>query len=514
MNLSMTLRTSARRLSAAPAISSDDTTLTYGQLEDHVGRLARGLRVKRNLTSATRIGIAMENCGAYLVILYAVWRAGLVAVPMNAKLHAKEMAFILANAQCKLCFASPGIAERLAEVGGDLPPVEVIDGALPRALLADDAIDTVCSAPDDEAWLFYTSGTTGRPKGAILTHRNLLFMSHAYYADIDHIDERDVKVHAAPLSHGSGLYALPHIAKGSHQIVLGGSFDPDHFYALLGRHRNVSLFGAPTMVTRLMNHRAAGSATIENLKTLYFGGAPMYVEDLRQALRVFGPRLTQIYGQGESPMTITSLHKHQLGRPGISDRLLASTGFARTGVEVRVVDPDGRTLPSGEIGEVVTRSDCVMRGYLGNPDANAKALRDGWLWTGDLGTMCDDGVLTLKDRSKDLIISGGANIYPREIEEVLLTHPDVLECAVVSRPHYDWGEEVVAFIQIRSGAVVSDAALDQLCLANIARFKRPRAYIRLDALPKSNYGKILKTELRAHLETAAGTQGGKEGDDA
>ncbi|RTL66341.1 MAG: long-chain fatty acid--CoA ligase [Hyphomicrobiales bacterium] len=504
MNLSMTLRTSALRLPTAPAISSDDTTLTYGEFEQQVGRLAQGLRVKRGLVPSARVGIAMENSGAYLVILYALWRAGLVAVPMNAKLHAKEMAFILSNAQCRLCFASPDIADRLADLGEPLPPVEVISGAVPPSLLAGDAIETVSSAPGDEAWLFYTSGTTGRPKGAILTHRNLLFMSHAYYADIDQVDERDVKIHAAPLSHGSGLYGLPHIAKGSHQIVLGGSFDPDHIFALLSRHRNVTLFGAPTMVTRLMNHPLAGSAPVENLKTLYFGGAPMYVEDLKQALGTFGPRLTQIYGQGESPMTITSLPKHLLGQPGISDELLASTGFARTGVEVRVVDENGRDLPAGETGEVVTRSDCVMRGYLDNAEANAKALRDGWLWTGDLGTMSKAGFLTLKDRSKDLIISGGSNIYPREIEEVLLMHPAVLECAVVSRPHKDWGEEVVAFIQTHPGAEVTDAALDEVCLNNIARFKRPRAYYRVEGLPKSSYGKILKTELRARLDKEAG----------
>lgn len=504
MNLSMTLQTSARRLPSAPAITSEDLTVTYGQFEDLVGRLARGLRERYGLGPHTRVGIAMENCGTYLVVLYALWRAGLVAVPMNAKLHAKEMAFILANARCKLCFATADIAGHLAALGQPLPPIEVIEGAVPRALLAERAIDSISSEPSDEAWLFYTSGTTGRPKGAVLTHRNLLFMSHAYYADIDHLDERDVKIHAAPLSHGSGLYALPHIAKGSHQIVPGGSFDPDQIYALLTRHRNVTLFGAPTMVTRLVNHPSAGSAAVQNLKTLYFGGAPMYVEDLKQALRLFGPRLTQIYGQGESPMTITSLPKHALWQAGVSDDVLASTGFARTGVEVRVVDEAGRSLPPGEIGEVATRSDCVMRGYLDNPEANAKALRDGWLWTGDLGSMSANGFLTLKDRSKDLIISGGSNIYPREIEEVLLTHPDVIECAVVSRPHKDWGEEVVAFVQTRPGVEVTDAALDQICLDNIARFKRPKAYFRLQALPKNSYGKILKTELRARLEKESG----------
>jgi len=499
MNLSMTLRTAALRLPQHPAITSEAGTLTYAAFEDAVGRLAAGLRHKLKLPEGARVGLAMENCGAFYPILYGVWRAGLAAVPMNAKLHAKEMAFILKDAECRLCFATPEIAARLAQEGGDgLPPIEVVEGLVDKALLGEEPIALAAHEPGAEAWLFYTSGTTGRPKGAVLTHRNLLFMCHAYYADIDQVDERDVMLHAAPLSHGSGLYGLAHIAKGSHQVVLP-SFDPGEIHALVKRHDNVAMFAAPTMVTRLMAHADAGSAPAAHWKTLCFGGAPMYVADLKQALRLFGPRLTQIFGQGESPMTITSLPKHMLADlPDTPETaaLLASTGFARTGVEVRVVDEDGRTLPPGEVGEVVTRSDCVMAGYWNNPEANARALRDGWLWTGDLGAMDGAGFLTLKDRSKDLIISGGSNIYPREIEEVLLTHPSVAACAVIGRPHPDWGEEVVAFVETRPGASVSDEALDALCLANIARFKRPKAYIRLDSLPKNSTGKVLKTALR------------------
>jgi len=220
----------------------------------------------------------------------------------------------------------------------------------------------------------------------------------------------------------------------------------------------------------------------------------MYVADLKRALELFGPKLYHLYGQGESPMTITGLDKaaHADTRhPRYEDRL-GSAGVARTGVAVKVLDESGRELPPGEIGEVVTQSDCVMPGYWNNPEANARTLRDGWLWTGDLGSMDAVGFVTLKDRSKDLIISGGANIYPREIEEVLLTHAGVLEAAVVARPHADWGEEVVAFIVRRAGADVSPAELDRLCLDNIARFKRPKSYRFVDALPKNNYGKILK----------------------
>jgi len=208
-----------------------------------------------------------------------------------------------------------------------------------------------------------------------------------------------------------------------------------------------------------------------------------------------------LYAQGESPMTITGLPKSMHIDDGRADfeARLASTGFPRTGCAVRVVGDDGRDLPPGEIGEIVTRSECVMQGYWNNPEANAKALRDGWLWTGDLGSLDPAGFLTIKDRSKDMIISGGSNIYPREIEEVLLTHTGVLECAVVSRPHADWGEEVIAFVVPRTGASLDAAALDRLCLDNIARYKRPKGYRIVDTLPKNNYGKIVKMELREKL---------------
>jgi long-chain acyl-CoA synthetase len=227
----------------------------------------------------------------------------------------------------------------------------------------------------------------------------------------------------------------------------------------------------------------------------------MYVADLEKALELFGPRLYQLYGQGESPMTISGLSKRShadTADPRWKERL-GSCGVPRTGVLVRVVDDNDDELPPGEIGEVTTRSDCVMEGYWENPAANADTLRGGWLHTGDLGSMDEDGFLTLRDRSKDMIISGGSNIYPREIEEVLLRHPDLVEAAVVGRPHPDWGEEVVAFVVTKPGGIVKEPELDRLCLDHIARFKRPRQYRFVDSLPKNNYGKVLKTELRRLL---------------
>ena len=263
------------------------------------------------------------------------------------------------------------------------------------------------------------------------------------------------------------------------------------------------MFAAPTMVKRLVDHPRAAAANAAALRAIVFGGAPMYVADLKAAIGRFGFRFAQLYGQGESPMTITAMSRTLIERAyqdGRDDRL-GSAGLAQSVVEVRVADADDRPLAPGETGEILVRGDAVMPGYWRNAEASAAALRGGWLHTGDVGALDADGYLTLKDRSKDLIISGGSNIYPREIEEVLLQHPDVAEVSVIGAPDAEWGERVVAYVVCRAGAAVGTDALDRLCLDHIARFKRPKEYRFLDQLPKNNYGKVLKTELRALLAT-------------
>ncbi|MDX2159624.1 MAG: AMP-binding protein [Hyphomicrobiaceae bacterium] len=504
MNLSRILQSVALAMPARPAISSPGVALTYGEFEDQVARIAGALVARHGLRRGDRVGIWMENCAELFPVMLGVWRAGLAAVPINNKLHPKELQWILDNSGAKLCVVTPDLADKLSELptGTSLPPIIATGTRDYASLLQGDPIMVAPADPEAEAWLFYTSGTTGRPKGAVLTHRNLLFMLHAYYADIDFLGPDDTTFHAAPMTHGSGLYGLAFILKGGNNVVVPGSFDPEQIFAALKQHRNVSFFAAPTMVSRLINHPLAGSADTRNLKTITYGGAPMYLSDLKRALEIFGPKLFQVYGQGESPMTITGLPKamHVDDGSGRLEARLMGAGMPRTGCAVRVVGEDGCDLPVGEIGEIITRSDCVMAGYLNNPEANAKSLRDGWLWTGDMGSLDGDGFLTLKDRSKDMIISGGSNIYPCEIEEVLLTHTGVLECAVVSRPHADWGEEVIAFVVARAPGSVDTGALDRLCLDNIARYKRPKGYRIVEGLPKNNYGKILKTELRETLK--------------
>ena len=500
MSLAQALVSISRLQPERPAVTEGDRTWSYDAFTKRVCTLAGGLQ-RSGLRPGDRVVLWMENCSEFLEVLYACWAAGLCAVPTNAKLHEREVEHIAGDCGARILFTTQGLAEGGASLSLGSSCRAICAGTADHArLLKGEPIAPVEVGQDDLAWIFYTSGTTGRPKGAMLSHRNLLAMSLRYLADIDTLTPADVKLHTAPLSHASGLYSLPFFLKGAQNVVLPG-FDVEAIADMLTKYDKVTMFAAPTMLTRLVNSPVVAGIDPSRIRTIYYGGGPMYVADLERAVEIFGPRLYQIYGQGESPMTITGLdqagHVSQEGPP--LQQRLASCGLPRTGVRVRVVDEDDRDLPPGEVGEVITQSDCMMSGYWGNPEASAAALRGGWLHTRDLGSLDERGYLTLRDRSKDMIISGGTNIYPREIEEVLLRHAGLLEASVVGRPHPDWGEEVVAFVVAKDGVTVTESELDQLCLDNIARFKRPKHYRFIDRLPKNNYGKVLKTDLRQRL---------------
>ena len=506
MNQAKVLENVATFYGDRPAISvGTEVYLTYRQFADRVARLAGALCGPLGLAPGDRVGLAMKNCGDYYPIEYGVWHGGLASVPINAKLHPREIAYILENSGARVCLATADLAEDLAPLVDEIDTLEqVIDISSPvfDALLDTDPIAVADTAPTDLAWLFYTSGTTGQPKGAMITHRSLMACTMNYYADVDEVTPDACMIHPAPLSHGAGIYGVAFVAKGANNVVpASGGFDVNETLALIAHWPRCSFFFAPTMVTRLITAPQIHDADTSNLRTIIYGGAPMYYADTRRALDILGPKLAEIYGQGEAPMTITGLSRelHAMrDHPRYMERL-GSAGTARTDVEVRVVDADDNPLPVGETGEIIARGRVVMKGYWQNPEASAETLRNGWLHTGDVGAFDADGFLTLKDRSKDMIISGGTNIYPREIEEVLLRHPGGAEVSVVGRPHADWGEEVVAFVVRDGDGAADEAALDRLCLDNIARFKRPKEYVFVDALPKNNYGKVLKTELRARL---------------
>ncbi|MGA1252828.1 MAG: AMP-binding protein [Burkholderiaceae bacterium] len=507
MNLAQLLVRQAHMAGDRPAIFSGTAAwATYSQWAQRSAALAQRCR-SSGLEPGDRVLLFMRNHPRYLEALWAAWWAGLVTVPVNAKLHPAEVAWIIENAQARWAFVTSDVAPR------PLPGLERqvdIESSEADALFSPmgDFTDSLpwATSATDTAWLFYTSGTTGRPKGVMLTHRNLVTMGLTYFVDVDSIGRDDAMVYAAPMSHGCGLYAIPHLMAGARHVVpASGGVDPAELFSLGKALGPLSTFAAPTIVKRLVDHAETEGLGQEqcaaSFKTVVYGGAPMYVEDIRRALRVMGPRFVQIYGQGETPMVATALSRRHLledNHPRHLERL-ASVGVAQTPVEIRVVDEAGASLPVGKIGEVLVRGDTVMAGYWRNPEATAQALRNGWLWTGDLGCLDAEGFLTLKDRSKDLLISGGSNIYPREIEEVLLTAPGVSEVAVVGAPDAEWGEVVVAFVVVKEGMSLTADMLDAHCLEHIARFKRPKRYEFVAELPKNNYGKVLKIVLRERL---------------
>ncbi len=508
MNLASWVQRNGRRLRGRPALAVGTRVhATWEELAAGVAAVAGSLADEHGLAPGDRVAILMANCPEYLVAQLGAWHAGLVAVPVNARLHPEEVAYILADSGASMVVTDEAHRADVEPLADRLPGLRVLVAPGPAwdAVRSHEPLEIVDRSPDDGAWLFYTSGTTGRPKGALLTHGNLLMASLSYYADIDKIEPEHSVLHAAPLSHGSGLYGLPHLARGAVSVFpSSGALEGAELLELLERWPGMSFFAAPIMVRRLAADpalAAVGPDGLGGLRTIIYGGAPMYLADLEVALAVLGPRLAQIYGQGETPMTITGLSKADhadTGHPRWRERM-QSVGFPRTDVEVRVVDEQDRVLPSGEVGEVLVRGRVVMAGYWQQPEATAEALRGGWLHTGDVGCLDEDGFLTLRDRSKDLIISGGMNIYPREVEEALLTHPDVAAVAVVGRPDPEWGESVVAFVVPTEGCSPTYDALERTCTERIARYKRPKEYHLLDALPTNSYGKVLKRELRERI---------------
>jgi long-chain acyl-CoA synthetase len=502
MNIASWLARNGASHPDAPALAvGAEITDSYGDLARFTARRAAALLHRYGLKTGDRVAIVAKNSRRYVKAFYAIWHAGLCAVPVNAKLHGAEIRYILENAGTTLAFVSEDMAPEVGAHAPDcLKEMMVIGGPEWSRLIEGDALPVADVPPEAPAWLFYTSGTTGRPKGAVLTHRNLAAMSYAYAMEVDPVAPGDPILHAAPMSHGSGLYIMAHVMRrGINVTPESGGFDPAEIFEAIRAWPRLSMFAAPTMIKRLV--AAPGDCLAENIRTIIWGGAPMYVADTIAALDRFGPRFAQIYGQGESPMTITCLPKQEVGdrsHPRWRERL-ASAGRAYACMEVRIVDDEDRDLPTGESGEIICRGDPVMPGYWRNADANARTLRGGWLHTGDIGALDAEGYLTLKDRSKDVIISGGSNIYPREVEEVLLTHPNVREVSVIGRPDEEWGEIVVAYV----AGEAEPAALDALCLERIARFKRPKHYVFVEALPKNSYGKILKTELRAADQAAS-----------
>jgi acyl-CoA synthetase (AMP-forming)/AMP-acid ligase II len=508
MHVGHLLTRAALRWPEHPAWLEGDAVVPFREAEARVNRLAHALR-SLGARPGDRVGLLAPNCRQGLETLIAPMKAGLGVVPMNVRLHPSEHAYLLNDSGARILIYHEDFRAHLATIRGALTSVErfVVIGRGEGGDLGFEEVqagrpatppDAVIDA-DDLAWLFYTSGTTGRPKGAMLTHRCLLAMAQILLLDLNPARETDVLLHAAAITHGSGVSIFHHIARGAASAFPATrSFEPRRIFEAIQRFRVTTMFLAPTMVHMLTASGAHGDYDLSSLHTVFYGGGPMYVEQLHAAVRAFGPIFCQLFGQGEAPMVCTTLPKeeHVTGHDPVKLRRLGSAGRETTGTRVRVVDDDDRDVPADTPGEIVVRGDIVMKGYWNSPAASAETLRHGWLHTGDVGHLDEDGYLYITDRKKDMIISGGANIYPREVEEIICTHPAVHEVAVIGVPDEKWGESVKAVVVLRAGARATAPEIIEHCQRHLASYKKPSSVDFLPELPKNAYGKILKRELR------------------
>ncbi len=514
MNIGLLLSKSAVVYPEKLSIVYGEDETTYEHLNNRVNGLVNAL-LELGVKHGECVATWQSNCPQLIESLFACFKTGIVSVPMNARLHPREISYIVNHSESRAIIFEEKFKDSIITVEKDIPFVEhficlsnpskeMLDY---EKLILEHSSEESCIDvhPDDLAWLFYTSGTTGKPKGAMLTHRNLMVMAMNFYADLYPLQPEDIVFHAAPLTHGSGLYILPALAKGATNIIFRpSSFDPELIFETIEREKiTVFAFLTPTMIKMLMSSPEIDNYDLSSLKCIIYGGAPMYVEDLKETVRKFGRILVQLYGQGEAPMTLTYLRKEDHITEGPPDQLerLSSAGIARTDLEVKIFDGNDNELQPDEMGEIVARGEVVMKGYFKNPTATEETLRNGWLHTGDIGYVDKRGYVFIKDRKKDLIISGGANIYPREVEDVILRHPAVHEVAVIGVSDPLWGESVKAFIVLKKNKDATDQEIINFCKEQIASYKKPKSVDFIEELPKSAYGKILKRKLKEEYST-------------
>lgn len=487
----------------------DDGTRTYGESDGRASAFAHALTAL-GLVRGDRVCLLMENRPEVMEAMFGCWKAGLAAAPLNARFTAQEIEYHVVDSGARVLVVGEELAGVIVQIRASLPSVELVIqvGGEPLAdhrdwdaLLASHAgaeFVSVIVDPDELAWLAYTSGTTGRPKGAMLTHGVLIVEVLGMLADFFPLELHHVGIHAAPLTHGSGHVSLVFTAKGCSQVILSRSgFDVARFLELVERHRVNALFLVPTMVKMIVHHPDVDRRDLSSLRWVFYGGSPMYVDDLRHAHRKLGSIFIQGFGQTESPMTGTVLPASEHDLDGPLAHLLASCGRARTGIQVRILDDDDQPVPAGEIGEICIRGGTVMKGYWQRPEETAETLRNGWLHTGDVGRMDDHGYVYILDRSKDMVISGGLNIYPREIEEVILTHPDVLEACVFGVPDDKWGEALIAHLVLTPGSDPDEVDVPSFLAGRLAGYKKPKRIEYVQELAKTPYGKIDKKRIRA-----------------
>lgn len=513
MNLGAWVTQNARRLPEHLALVWGDSSWTWAEFDARVSALAAVL-IERGVRPGDKVLIHSKNSNEMFESMFATFRVGAVWVPTNFRITPDEVVYMASVAQSRVFLCQSDFPEYAAAVCEAFPGTDVVwlegpqapnDQRFPRAgdLIAShlgQAVPNAAVERDSPCWFLFTSGTTGKPKAAVLTHGQLAFVVNNHLADLlPGTTCEDGSLVVAPLSHGAGVHQLNMVARGAKTVLLPSDrFDIDQAYELIEKHHLTNLFTVPTILKMMVEHPSVDKWDHHCLRYVVYAGAPMYEADKQLALKKLGPVLVQYYGLGEVTGNITVLppHEHE-GEAAVARG--ATCGYERTGMEISIQDDDGNELPYGETGEVCVVGPAVFVGYYNNPEANAKSFRDGWFRTGDMGHMDKDGFVFLTGRSSDMYISGGSNIYPRELEEKILMHDDITEVAVLGLPDAQWGEIGVAVCVRKDGSVLSENDLLDWMSARIARYKMPKQVYFWDALPKSGYGKVPKRMVKDEL---------------
>jgi len=499
------IRRGARQFPQRPAILFADRSLTFAEVDELSNRFARVL-ARHGIGRGTAVALLVNN-GLYSIPLdFACVKAGAARTPLNARLSLDEHERMLREVGARLLVYSPDLAERAEALAARLPelPMLSVGSVRPKGDLLAEAASVsaddpqVPAEPDDVILTVYTSGTTGRLKAAQHTQASYAAICLNILTNFPDIGPDDVMLHAASLIHASGTFVLPYWIRGGAAAVLA-RFDPGEYLAAIGHWRATAANLVPTMLTMLFDYAGVERVDVSSLRTVFYGASPMPLPIIQRGLALWGPRFVQYYGQTEAALFITILSKEDHVCPGAERRLL-SCGRPAVDAEVRLVDEAGYDVAPGASGEIAVRAPFTMAGYFNAPDLNAATLMPGgWVRTRDVGRFDEAGYLYLVDRTSDMIVTGGYNVYPREVEDALMAHPAVYECAVVGAPHEKWVEAVTAFVVLRPGVRVEEDGLIEFVRGQLASYKVPKSVRFIDQIPKSPVGKVLRRALRDPL---------------
>jgi len=490
-----------------PALIGPDRDFTYIEAQALTCRIARRLRTL-GFVEGSAGAVLSPNAALAFVCTFGLSRAGMTWVPANPRNNLEENRYLLDTFDCRVLFFHSSFAAEIEALRPLLPKLSAyvcLDGTIGDIPSLDEFLDNASDTPFAPLWepdalacIMPTGGTTGASKGVQLTQRNIATFVATYMACLNYrVDEPVVNLAAAPLTHAAGLFTLATLARGGRAVILPRA-EPQLIIDAIQAHRVTELFLPPTVIYRMLDHPSVTARDYGSLRYFVYAAAPMSVEKLRRALKVFGPCMTQVFGQSEAPALCTFLapEEHFVDGEIAPDEVLSSCGHSTPFVQLRIQDDDNRELPDGERGEICVRSDLVTPGYYGRPDLTAQAIVDGWLHTGDVGFRDDAGRIHICDRKKDMIISGGFNVYPQEIEQVIWSHPAVQDCAVIGTPDADWGEIVTAVVELNDGMQATAEEILALCRSRLGRIKIPKRLEFVASLPRSANGKVLKRDLR------------------